>query len=572
MCTNFTMEKNEGGHTQVPMQEDPQILTSANKIRIYLDKFPKLHNIYLIATISCVSGMMFGFDILSMSAFIGIEQYQNYFNHPNSTMQGLITSAMALGSLFGALGTSLISEPFGRRFTLICCSLSWMIGAAIQSSAQNRTQLILGRIISGVGVGFGSTVAPVYGSELAPRRIRGLIGGLFQFSVTLGILIMYYISYGLHFINGVASFRIAWGLQIIPGLLLFFGVIFLPESPRWLAKHGLWDEAEMVVANVQAKGNRDDPDVNIEVSEIKDQILIDEKSKKISYATLFNKRYRRRTITAVFAQIWQQLTGMNVMMYYITVLAAMSGFTGNANLVFSSIQYVLNVAMTIPALFLLDKVGRRKVLLIGAACMGVFQFALAGILGSYSVPVDSLDGNSYIRILIPPDRRPAARAAIAMAYLFVCSFASSWGVGIWLYCSEIWGDNAIRQRGAGLSTAANWAFNFAIGMYTPTSFKNITWRTYIIYASFCVAMFVHVYFGFPETKGKRLEEIGQMWDDKIPAWKTSKWQPDIPILSDKDLHQKMEAQHVERGGVITQSSSSERNSYGNKVLTTTSGV
>lgn len=556
----------------MPMQEDPQILTSANKIRIYLDKFPKLHNIYLIATISCVSGMMFGFDILSMSAFIGIEQYQNYFNHPNSTMQGLITSAMALGSLFGALGTSLISEPFGRRFTLICCSLSWMIGAAIQSSAQNRTQLILGRIISGVGVGFGSTVAPVYGSELAPRRIRGLIGGLFQFSVTLGILIMYYISYGLHFINGVASFRIAWGLQIIPGLLLFFGVIFLPESPRWLAKHGLWDEAEMVVANVQAKGNRDDPDVNIEVSEIKDQILIDEKSKKISYATLFNKRYRRRTITAVFAQIWQQLTGMNVMMYYITVLAAMSGFTGNANLVFSSIQYVLNVAMTIPALFLLDKVGRRKVLLIGAACMGVFQFALAGILGSYSVPVDSLDGNSYIRILIPPDRRPAARAAIAMAYLFVCSFASSWGVGIWLYCSEIWGDNAIRQRGAGLSTAANWAFNFAIGMYTPTSFKNITWRTYIIYASFCVAMFVHVYFGFPETKGKRLEEIGQMWDDKIPAWKTSKWQPDIPILSDKDLHQKMEAQHVERGGVITQSSSSERNSYGNKVLTTTSGV
>lgn len=560
------MEKDE-----VLLQEGHHVIGPAEKIRRFLDKFPKMYNIYVIASISCVSGMMFGFDILSMSAFIGIDEYQNYFNHPGSSMQGLITSSMALGSFFGAICTSWISEPFGRRFTLICCSWSWMIGAAIQSSAQNRAQLIIGRFISGVGVGFGSTVAPVYGSELSPRKVRGFIGGLFQFSVTLGILIMFYISYGLHFINGVASFRIAWGLQILPGLLLLFGVVFLPESPRWLAKHGLWDEAEDIVARVQAKGNRQDVDVAIEISEIKDQVLIDEKSKNISYATLFNKRYRWRTITAIFAQIWQQLTGMNVMMYYITVLAAMSGFTGNANLVFSSIQYVLNVVMTIPALFLLDKVGRRPVLLIGAACMGIFQFALAGILGTYSEPIDSLNGDSYVRILIPEDRRPAAKGAIAMAYLFVCSFASSWGVGIWLYCSEIWGDHAIRQRGAGLSTAANWAFNFAIGMYTPTSFKNITWRTYLIYGAFCVAMFVHVLVGFPETVGKRLEEVGQMWDDKVPAWRSASWSPTVPIVSDRDLHDKMEVHHHEGGEMLSNSSSSDRHTAADKVLVPTSG-
>ena len=190
------------------MSYEDKLVQPALKFRTFLDRLPNIYNVYIIASISCISGMMFGFDISSMSAFIGEDDYKNFFNNPGSDIQGFITSCMALGSFFGSIVSSFISEPFGRRASLLLCSFFWMVGAAVQSSSQNRAQLMIGRIIAGFGVGFGSSVAPVYGSELAPRKIRGFVGGIFQFCVTLGILIMFYICYGLHFINGVGSFRI----------------------------------------------------------------------------------------------------------------------------------------------------------------------------------------------------------------------------------------------------------------------------------------------------------------------------------------------------------------------------
>ncbi|CAI5758934.1 unnamed protein product [Candida verbasci] len=516
----------------------------ALKANLAIDNLPKIYNVYFIASISTIAGMMFGFDISSMSAFVGQSHYDNYFfkgGIVDSDIQGLITASMSLGSIFGSIGASFVSEPFGRRLSLIICSFFWVVGAAIQSSAQNKTQLILGRIISGLGVGFGSSVAPVYGSELAPRKIRGLIGGLFQFFVTLGILIMFYISFGLGKINGVAGFRIAWGIQIIPGLCLLLGCFIIPESPRWLAKQDRWEDAEYIVARIQAKGNREDPDVLIEISEIKDQLMMEQAAKNIGYATLFRKKYLPRTLTAIFAQIWQQLTGK----------------TGSANLVASSIQYVLNTVCTIPALYCLDKIGRRPLLMGGAIMMMIWQFGLAGILGSYSIPWPD-SGNESVTIQIPSNQTPAANGAIACCYLFVCSFAFTWGVGIWVYCSEIWGDNRISQRGNSLSTCANWCLNFAIAMYTPTGFKNISWRTYIIYGVMCLCMFIHVLFGFPETRGKRLEEIGQMWEEKVPAWRSSSWQPKIPLATDAELARKMSVEHKEEGGLMDDSASSEK--------------
>ncbi|PVH16406.1 uncharacterized protein CXQ87_004697 [Candidozyma duobushaemuli] len=530
---------------------EDRMVKPALAFRNFLDGGPKITNIYFIACISCISGLMFGFDISSMSAFLGQDAYLRFFDSPGSDMQGFITASMSLGSFFGAMTTSFISEPFGRRASLMVCSLFWMIGAAIQSSSQNRPQLIIGRFISGAGIGFGSSVAPVYGSELSPRKVRGFIGGMFQTSVTLGILVMFYICFGCSHIDGVASFRIAWAIQIVPGLILFFGLFFIPESPRWLAKQGYWDEAETIVAQINAKGNREDPDVMIEISEIKDQLIVEENVKGFTFVHLFSKKYLPRTIVAVFAQIWQQLTGMNVMMYYIVYVFEMAGISGNANLVSSSIQYVLNFGCTVVALFLMDKIGRRPLLLGGAAMMAAWQFAVAGLLGSYSVPYPD-SGKESVTIKIPDDEKPAANGVIASCYLFVCSFAVSWGVVVWVYCSEMWGDSVSRQRGAALATAANWIFNFAIAMFTPPSFANINWRTYIIYASFCVAMFVHVLFFFPETKGKRLEEIDQIWTHKIPAWKSASYVPAVPILPG-ETDDKIATEHHD--GVLRHSSS-----------------
>ena len=535
------------------MGYEDKLVAPALKFRNFLDKTPNIYNVFVIALISCISGLMFGIDISSMSLFIGDDKYIKYFHKPSTTMQSFITSAMSLGSFFGSICSSFVSEPFGRRSSLMVCGFFWCVGAAIQSSAQNQAQLIIGRFISGFGVGFGSSVAPVYGSELAPRKIRGLIGGLFQFSVTLGVLIMFYICYGLNFINGVASFRVAWGLQIIPGLVLILGCFFIPESPRWLAKQGYWEDAEYVVAKIQAKGNREDPDVLIEMSEIKEQIMLDEHIKAFTYADLFTKKYILRTVTACWAQAWQQLTGMNTLMYYIVYVFQMAGYEGDANLVASSIQYCLNTGMTIPALYFMDKLGRRPVLLTGAAFMMAWQFAVGGLLATYSVdnPI-----SETVRIQIPEEHGKAAKAVIACCYLFVVSFACSWGVCIWVYCAEVWGDSASRQRGAALTTSVNWIFNFAIAMFTPSAFKNITWKTYMVFATFCGCMFIHVFFFFPETKGKRLEEIGQMWAEGVPAWKSASWQPSIPIVSDNELHNKMKIDHNE-DNLLNSSSHSE---------------
>lgn len=541
---------------------DEKLVSFALKFRRFLDKTPNLTNIYFIASISCMAGMLFGFDISSMSAFIGRDQYQDYFHHPNSSMQGFITSSMSLGSFFGSLSSSFVSEPFGRRASLMICALFWIIGAAIQSSSQNVAQLVIGRFISGMGVGFGSSVAPVYGSEMAPRKIRGLIGGMFQFSVTLGILIMFYISYGCQHIQNTTLFRLAWGLQIVPGLLLFFGLFFIPESPRWLAKQNYWEEAEQIVANIQAKGNREDADVIIEISEIKDQLLVEEHVKDFSYKDLFSKKYLPRTITAVFAQIWQQFTGINVMMYYIVYIFQMAGISGNANLIASSIQFILNSATTVPALLLMDKIGRRPLLLGGALFMMVWQFCVAGLLATYSEPwADS--GNSSVNIRIPDQHQSAARGVIASCYLFVVSFAASWGVVVWVYVSEMWGDSVSRQRGAALATSANWICNFAIAMFTPPAFENISWRTYTIYASFCAVMFVHVFFFFPETRGKRLEEIDQIWTNKIPAWRSGSYKPEVPIVSDARLTEKIEVAHKERDRLAGAASASSEDKESN---------
>lgn len=540
------------------MGYEEKLASIALKIKNVIDITPNIYNIYVIAFITCISGMMFGFDISSMSAFIGEDYYNNYFfpNGVSANMQGFITASMSLGSFFGSVASTFASEPFGRRFTLLICAFLWIVGAAVQSSAQNQGQLIAGRLIAGIGIGFGSSVAPVLGAELAPRKIRGLIGGIFQLSVTIGIVIMFYISFGFHHLNSVGSFRLAWAMQIIPGICLFVGVFFVPESPRWLAKRGYWEEAEEIVAKIQAKGNRDDPEVQIEISEIKEQIIIDEDNKSFGYKDLISKKYRMRTFTAVMGQVWQQLTGMNVMMYYIVYIFSMAGKEKNANLVASSIQYVLNFVMTLPALYLIDKIGRRKLLITGALCMMVWQSVVAGVLGGVSVPAYI---SETVRIQIQ-NNNAGANAVIAACYLFVCSFAATWGVGIWVYCSEVWGDSASRQRGASVSTAANWIVNFAIAMYTPSSFKNLTWKVYIIYACMCLAMAIHVYFGFPETKSKRLEEIGQMWDEGVPAWKSSKWQPRIPVLTDGELAAKMQSQHLENQNDLLQSSSNEEKS------------
>jgi MFS family permease len=245
-----------------------------------------------------------------------------------------------------------------------------------------------------------------------------------------------------------------------------------------------------------------------------------------TYFDLFKPIMINRTLIGVFTQIWSQLTGMNVMMYYITYVFAMAGYTGNANLLASSIQYVINVIMTLPALIWVDRWGRRPTMLVGSLLMATFMLANGGIMAAHGVVVPGgINGITEESMKLSG---AAAKGLIACTYLFVASYAPTWGPCSWIYPPELY-PLRLRGKGVALSTSANWAFNTALGLFTPVSFTDIRWKTYIVFGIFNVTMFIHVFLGFPEIAGKTLEETEAMFEDPngirfigTPPWKTTK--------------------------------------------------
>ncbi|KAK3721460.1 high affinity glucose transporter [Vermiconidia calcicola] len=414
--------------------------------------FRKIGNPYLLTAIAVIGGGLFGFDISSMSA--------------------------------------------------MSATVMWVLGCIITSAARNIPMLIVGRVFNGICVGICSAQVPVYVSEIAQPSKRGRLVGIQQWAITWGILIMFYISYGCSFVKGPAAFRIPWALQAIPAIILCVGMIFLPESPRWLALKGRWRECEQVLILTHGHGDEYSPWVGRELEEIKDWVDTERQSWTAGYMQLFSPRYLNRTHIGLFTQIWSQLTGVNVMMYYITFVFTMAGMTGHQLLISSSIQYVINVVMTIPALIWIDRIGRRPALLAGSTFMGIFMFATAGIFATYGTDPgpEGVDGFKEASVRVSG---AASRAVIACSYLFVASFAPTWGPVSWIYPPELY-PNHLRGKAVALATSGNWIFNFALGYFVPPAFVEIKWRTYLIFGMFCVLATIHVFFLFPETSGRPL--------------------------------------------------------------------
>ena len=416
------------------------------------------------------------------------------------------------------------------KFELANTIARW-IGCAITAASQNIPMLCIGRMINGLSVGLESAQVPVYIAELSPPSKRGRFIGFQQWAITWGILIMYYMSYGCSFLSPnnpleykTIAFRLPWALQVIPSLFLFFMMMLLPESPRWLARKDRWEECHAVLTLVHGKGDAAHPFVTAELQEIKDMAEFERRHANVTYLDLFKPRMIHRTVTGLFMQIWSQLSGMNVMMYYITNIFNMAGYEGNATLLASSIQYIINVIMTVPALIWMDRWGRRPTLLIGAFFMCLWMCISGGVMATYGeiVPggIDNVRAQS-MRVSGAP-----AKALIASTYLFVASFAPTWGPVSWTYPPELF-PLSLRGKGVALATSGNWAFNTALGLFVPEAFANIRWQTYIVFAVFLIAAFIHVFLLFPETAGKTLEEIEAIFEDPngirfigTPAWKT----------------------------------------------------
>ncbi|KAI5292378.1 MFS sugar transporter, partial [Ascosphaera atra] len=348
--------------------------------------------------------------------------------------------------------------------------------------------LCVGRVVCGFGIGMASTVVPIYQAEVAPKEIRGGIIALQQWAITWGILIQYFIQYGCSFVQGgsddpnqgTAVFRIPWGIQIVPGAIFLFGLFFFPKSPRWLASHDRWEEAMEVLARLHAKGDKNSPKVIAEYKEIEETIAADVSQNKSSWLDLLKPRILKRVSVGMGLQMWSQLSGMNVMMYYIVYIMQAIGI--GSPLLTSAIQYILNVVMTLPAVLTVDRTGRRPVIMAGFGMMAMWLYLVGGLMGGYGVDYTSKgpdDPLSAITWIIPHHEKKAGKAIIACSYLFVCSYACTIGPTSWAYPAEIFPVN-VRAKAVALATACNWTWNALLGLFVPPLLRSIKWKMYII--------------------------------------------------------------------------------------------
>ncbi|MCJ1225976.1 hypothetical protein MMC12_002625 [Toensbergia leucococca] len=479
--------------------------------------FPKIYNTYFLAIISTIGGMLFGFDISSMSAIIGTKQYVAYFDNPHGIIQGAIGSALAAGSVIGSLFAGPLSDRIGRRDAIFFACLWWLAGTSVQVACNGFGMLIAGRILNGVCVGITSSQVPVYLAEIAKKEKRGSIIVIQQLAIEWGILIMFFVGYGCSFIAGPASFRTAWGIQFVPAFCLMCGIPFLPRSPRWLAKVGRTDQAIDVLARIQANGNIDDPLVIAEWEEITTVLAAERESGK-GWRKFIKNGMWRRTVAGMSVQAWQQLSGANVMTYYVVYVFEMAGLTGNINLISSGVQYALFVIFTSMAFFFIDNTGRRPLLIYGAIGMGICQFVVGGVLGTYGAYVPlGVEGNLNVKVSVSGS---ASHVVIAFSYLLIIVYSLTLAPVAWVYAAEVWSLET-RATGMSLSAVANWLFNFALGLFVPPAFGNISWKTFLIFGVLCFGAAVQAYFTYPETARKSLEEIEVLFSPGGPKpWKT----------------------------------------------------
>ena len=515
--------------------------------------------VFAIAVFASLGGLVYGYNqgmfgqILSMHSF---GERINYESISNPTTRGLLTAILELGAWIGALANGYLADKLGRKLSVVCAVVVFCIGVIIQACAQNKDYILGGRFVTGIGVGSLSMLVPLYNAELAPPEIRGGMVVLQQLSITFGIMISYWIGYGTNYIGGTgegqsdAAWLVPICIQILPAAILGVGILFMPQSPRWLMNEGREDECLATISKLRGLPASSEI-VSLEFLEIKAQYMFDEETKaelypdcldgsksanfKLfyrSYAHLFKGSNLKRTIVAILIMLFQQWTGVNGILYYAPFIFKDLGLSGNTtSLLASGVVGVTMFLATIPAVIYIDKFGRRPLLIVGALGMASSHFIVAAIIGSYG---DNIQ-----------DHKTAAWVAIVFIWIFAVHFGYSWGGGAWVLISEVF-PLGLRAKGVSIGASSNWLNNFAVAMSTPDMIAALTYGAYIFFGLICVIGAAYVYFLVPETKDRTLEEMDEVFKDESGQGKRDLeriqriWSElglldnDIPVVSEKE--------------------------------------
>lgn len=435
--------------------------------------------VYLAAAISALGGMLFGYDIGVISGAILFIKKQFSLS---SSMEEIVVSSVLLGSLVGAAAGGMLADRLGRRRLSIATAVVFCLGAAGAALAPDTAWLIIARVVAGVAIGVASFVSPLYISEIAPVAIRGKLVSINQVALTSGIVISYLIDYAF---TPSKDWRWMFALAVIPAAAFGIGLFFIPDSPRWLAGRGHLDQAREVLKKI-----RSPEQLESEVKEIQSSVS----QQKGNWSELFNKLLRPAMVVGIGLAIAQQITGVNTVIYYAPTIFKFAGLSSASAAILASVGVgVINVVFTVVAMQLIDRVGRRPLLLISLAGMAFSLFVLGGAF------------------LLPQFKSVLGWIAVGSLMTYVGFFAVGLGPVFWLILSEIY-PLRIRGRAMSVGTAANWLSNLLVALTFLTLTKVIGKPgTFWLYAVITIGSWFFAYFLVPETKGKTLEQIEAHW-------------------------------------------------------------
>jgi SP family sugar:H+ symporter-like MFS transporter len=461
----------------------------------------------LIASVAALGGLLFGYDSAVING--AVSAIEDHFEVGSAALGFAVASAL-LGCVLGALTAGWIADRVGRLAVMKIAAVLFLISAIGTGLANSVTMVVVFRVVGGIGVGIASVIAPAYIAETSPPRIRGRLGSLQQLAIVTGIFLSLAIDYALAGMAGGSREELWLGLEAwrwmfivmaVPAIVYGSLAFTIPESPRYLVAKYRIPEARRVLTTLLGEKN-----LEITITRIQESLKAD---KPPSWRDLIQKRMRIGSlpIPKIYGIVWvglglsifQQFVGINVIFYYSNVLWEAVGFTESASFVITVITSITNIATTLIAIALIDKIGRKPLLLIGSTGMAVTLGTMAVIFGTAPL----VDGKPELGDVAGP-------VALVAANLFVVAFGMSWGPVVWVLLGEMF-PNRIRAAALGLAAAGQWAANWAITVTFP-ALREALGFAYGFYALCAVLSAIFVWQWVEETKGKHLEDMhGEAW-------------------------------------------------------------
>jgi sugar porter (SP) family MFS transporter len=446
----------------------------------------------LVLVVVLLSGALFGYDQGVISgALEGIQRDLKL----SPLLIEVVTSWVTLGALAGSLAGGEIADRLGRRKALLAAAVLFAAGAAVEAFAPGVTILVAGRLLVGFGVGVAAVAAPLYAAELAPAEQRGRFVSSYQLAITIGIFLAYLIDQAL---AGDRQWRVMLGVSAVPAVLLLFAILPAVESPRWLVRMGRRDLAR---ENIVRARPWVDPDVRLK--SIEDSLR--DEPPDASWSEVFAPAWRRPLVIGIGLAVFQQITGINAVIYYSDRIFAAAGFSTPQAQTMATTWAIgaVNVLATLIAIAFIDRLGRRPLLLAGLVGMGVSLVAVG--LAFFSAGKGGAMSST------------AGVVTLIALVLFIVSFAFSLGPVVWTVINEIF-PGRVRGRAVAVATAVNWGAAFVVSEFFLTLVDAIGEAgTFALFALFCAVGGVWIYRRVPETKGRSLEQIEALWQTPATA-------------------------------------------------------